>query len=157
MSTNEARISATVTCTCNQHSLSISSIQSPDVCDNLFWLPTSLFLWFLLHAALSRAAFFLSQMSLLLFPFLITVIALCPCIFKFVSQAIRIPLIQHVSGWLCSVYPCSVYGRCECVKHTNGNIPGFCTPGRRFLGWRIYTTTYECANTHSLQSMDMNI
>lgn len=104
------------------------------MCDNLFRLPTSLFLWFLLHAALSRAAFFLSQMRLLLFPFLIIVIALCPCIFKFVSQALRIPLMQHVSGWLCSVYPCSVYGRvwvCEAYKwehpwilHSGTQIPG---------------------------------
>lgn len=77
---------------------------------------------------------FLPFPDVLLLPSLILVTALCPCIFKFVSQALRIPLIQHVSGWLCSVYPCSVYGRmwvCEAYKwehpwilHSGMQIPG---------------------------------
>lgn len=79
--------------------------------------------------------------SVLLFLSII-VIMLCSGIFYLACLALYIPLTQHVSDWLRSVYPCGVYGHVwVCVKHINGNIRVFCTPGHWFLEWGICTAT----------------
>lgn len=107
---------------CETYSLSIRSIKSPAVFYNSPKLPTPHFLC----SSLIKYAFLCSVFLLQQSYFVRTFSTLC------IRHPIDTVLIQLASDWLCSVYPCGVYGWvCEAYKrehpwivHTRMQIPG---------------------------------